>query len=413
MRLLPKAVYWTEVASLAEEHRDCPAQTLWTPFHTKSVQYEPCENLKLMPGEHIEIFDGADWRRCIVKCVHGHATVETVDVGCQNCYKAFSQDQSEFAIGSICAEAIDISEYFWAEPEEAEDPKVMKRQSVQAKLKRRLDYMEQLQLHVKQNPLPKNMAYATIGDLLPTDGNSATAVLKARGAVVLPAGTIPNDFCSQVDRWVMALQPGSRPDFFVKNSYHREHMLVTLEDGPESGAVRQAVAAVLRGLDGALPDHAWLLELAVFRVSAGAESQKAHPDYPETANATLGRTLSTVSCQLYLHDTPAASGALAVWPNSVGINAQQALTLNVLDVEERLAEFQGVEIAPLGAGAVACYNSETLHRGTRHLGGDTRRVLYFTAVFDEVDVPEPPVPLVHALHDDLRNHPRQLRELLQ
>merc|ERR1712139_238883 len=101
---------------------------------------------------------------------------------------------------------------------------------------------------------------------------------------------------------------------------------------------------MVRSLDGALPDHGWLSELAVFRVSAGAEAQKAHPDYPDTTNSSLTDASSTVSCQLYLHDTPAASGALAVWPNSGGMNANQAKTLNVLDAEERLAEFGGVEV---------------------------------------------------------------------
>ena len=135
------------------------------------------------------------------------------------------------------------------------------------------------------------------------------------------------------------------------------------------GAVVAAISAAVSKLGhGILSPGTVLAELGAFLVEPGALPQRIHADRTEAG---------FMSCQIALHDTPAASGGLALWPGSSNDTRwEEAGDLESAGLVPRL------ESEALPRGAVVCYAGQLWHRGDGYSAAGrpaaVRRVLYFT-----------------------------------
>jgi len=235
------------------------------------------------------------------------------------------------------------------------------------------------------------------GGSLPTAHTSDQAylLLESVGAFLIDPGAVPNHVVTSLNECLkMSSTMSNTLSYPVKAPDRRQHLLLVPQDC--KGSVGSAVGAIAQWMHGSMR-MGTLAELGAFIVSYGAQDQQLHTDRHEAGY---------VSCQLALHDTRPGSGGLAVHPGSV--NAPSALEVvwlgnHILDAWQ--AEKEEVEVAPLRAGTVVCYDGRLWHRGLRHTGlGTQRRALYFTARTSQGGGILP--SRGHALHPTLRFGPQ-------
>lgn len=273
---------------------------------------------------------------------------------------------------------------------------------------------------------PAQNVNVTVDLVAVNTAEGARRSLQRYGACLLNPGHVDDALVARLDHFIR-LNAATLPSYSVRNPRNRTHALLLPGDGDWPGDVAAAVAAMTRALAPVLlagTSH-MLVELAAFEVSRGAEAQDPHVDRLEPGY---------LSCQLALHDTDLRSGGLELWPGSLGApfgSALQSLPSNFLelhDVRLRCAkgpqlgpslracgDSQGhpngslgtpIEVAPLRAGAISCYDGNLIHRGVARSMQGSRRVLYFTAL--RADGDGRPSIGVSALHPSLRCAPLRM-----
>lgn len=178
-----------------------------------------------------------------------------------------------------------------------------------------------------------------------------TKALQSSGVAVLTPGIVDHQTIQAIDVWLLqAAGGGHLLQHPVRAPEGRFHGMVLPSDG--NGRIARAVGKIARAT-GVGRRGAGLAELGVFIVRPNASAQPRHVDR---------HIPGFVSCQLALHDTGVQSGGLSVWPWT----SRGSITR--------------VEMAPLSAGSVVCYDGQLNHRGEGHsTSAEFRRVLYFTA----------------------------------
>ena len=201
-------------------------------------------------------------------------------------------------------------------------------------------------------------------------------------------GIVEPSIVEAIDTWLLA-NYRDLPEYDVHSPQNRVHSLMLPSDA--GGAAAEAVAAVVRNVD--ILQGGVLVELGSFMVFKGAKAQHVHQDRcVSTTVSLIQRVISIIcyyarwkpgfiSCQLALHDTQADSGGLAVWPGTHVQKSRPQYPLRQCGEPKCLTKGNtGVQVAPVRAGTVTCYNGNTLHGGLAHTSGsDIRRVFYFTA----------------------------------